>query len=105
MKIRWLIVSLFALGAVYFALFGGEYGYFDVRRIEKQRAEEQATLAELRAHNRQLKARADSLEKDPATLERVAREKYGLIKPGERLYRFIDSTAPHPDSADTTARR
>lgn len=98
-------MSLLALGAVYFALFGGEYGYFDVRRIEKERAAEQAALAELRAHNRQLKARADSLEKNPATLERLAREKYGLIKPGERLYRFVDSTAPRLDSADTTTRR
>jgi cell division protein FtsB len=40
-----------------------------------------------------LRAWADSLEVDSATLERIARERYGLIRDGETLYRFAD-----PDS-------
>jgi cell division protein FtsB len=46
----------------------------------------------------ELRSRADSLQKDPGTIERVAREKYGLIRPGERLYRFYE------DSVKTTPR-
>ena len=46
-----------------------------------------------------MRAWADSLESDPATLERLARERYGMIKDGEVLYRFIE-----PDSSSDTTR-
>ena len=48
-----------------------------------------------------LRARADSIQNDSATLERIAREKYGLIKEGERLYRFVDSAGADPVRRDT----
>jgi cell division protein FtsB len=47
-------------------------------------------LAEVRAEVERLRARADSLENDSATIERIARERWGMIRPGERLYRFAD---------------
>ena len=45
-----------------------------------------------------LRARADSLENDPAAVERLAREQYGMIREGEVLYRFVeeDSTPSRP---------
>ncbi|MGH7461341.1 MAG: FtsB family cell division protein [Longimicrobiales bacterium] len=91
MKLRWVLATLFVLGAVYFALFGGDYSFFEVRRLERDRAAEHARLEALQNELGQLRARTDSLQKDPATLERVAREKYGMIRDGERLYRFVDS--------------
>jgi hypothetical protein len=48
-----------------------------------------------------LRARRDSLLHDSGAIERVARERYGLIRDGERLYRFADSPA---DSAAAAAR-
>ena len=100
MKFRWLMVPLVA-GAAYYALFGGEYSLFEARKLEKERAREQQRLAETRQEVSVLRARADSLEHDSATLERIAREKYGLIKEGERLYRFVDSAGANPVVRDT----
>ena len=100
MKFRWLMVPLVA-GAAYYALFGGEYSLFEARKLEKERAREQQRLAETRQEVSVLRARADSLEHDSATLERIAREKYGLIKAGERLYRFVDSAGANPVVRDT----
>jgi cell division protein FtsB len=97
-RIRWMLASLLAMIAVYFALFGGDYGYFEVRRLEKEKTVEEARLAALQQELAQLRARADSLGTDSATLERIAREKYGLIRDGERLYRFVDSAGPRKDS-------
>ena len=91
MKLRWVLAALFLIGAAYFALFGGDYGYFDVRRLARERTIEEARLAAIRAEVARLRSRADSLKRDSATLERLAREKYGLIRSGERLYRFVDS--------------
>jgi cell division protein FtsB len=79
--------------AGYYAVFGGEYSIMEVRRARVERAAEAAEVARLRAENDSLRALVDSLEHDPATLERLARERFGLIRDGEVLYRF----AP-PDS-------
>lgn len=96
-------------GAAYFAVFGGEYSLLELHRLERQRRAEEARLEELRQETDRLRARVDSLESDPATLERVARERYGLIRDGERLYRFADTAAmpkrAAPDSAGTTDPR
>jgi cell division protein FtsB len=91
LRLRWVLMAILAAGALYFALFGGDYGYFEVRRLEAEQLAEEQRLQALRAQVQRLRARTDSLQSDPATIERVAREKFGLIRDGERLYRFVDS--------------
>ena len=88
-------------GALYYALFGGEYSLMEMRRLEKERVAEAARLADTRNQVNSLRLRADSLETDSATLERIARERYGMIRNGERLYRFVDSAGVNPISRDS----
>lgn len=93
---------LLAVGLVLIALhllaFGGEYTWFDLRRAERAVEEEQAGLATLHRQLDSLAALGDSLRTDLGILERVARERYGLIRPGEVLYRFVE---PSPPSTST----
>ena len=103
MKLRWLMLPLVA-GAAYYALFGGEYSLMEMRRLERERVAEANRLKETRNEVTVLRARADSLERDSATLERIARERYGMIRKGERLYRFVDSAGAKPIPRDTTKR-
>ena len=82
------VLFLAGLGlAAYYAFFGGRYSVFEVRTAESDRDLLAAELDSLRQVNAGLDARIDSLETDPATLERVAREEYGMVLPGERIYR------------------
>jgi cell division protein FtsB len=84
---KFLLPALLGL-AVYYAVFGGEYSLLELRRA---RTEIQAKELELAALNRtldSLRAWVDSLQNDSATLERLAREKFGLIRDGEILYRM-----------------
>jgi cell division protein FtsB len=96
LKLRWVLAIVLLAGALYYALFGGDYGYFEVRRLERERTAEEARVKALDAQLKELRSRADSLQHDSGTIERVAREKYGLIRPGERLYRFVDSVKTTP---------
>lgn len=105
MRLRWVLVPV--LGAAgYFAIFGGQYSLLDLHRIEQERADAAGRLVRARADVARLKARADSLEHDSAAIERIAREKYGLIRDGERLYRFVppDSGSRRPGADSTPAR-
>ena len=86
--------------AGYWALFGGEYSVFEVRRARAAREAEATEVERLRREIDSLALWADSLESDPVTLERLARERFGLIQPGERLYLFAE---PGDTVADTLA--
>ncbi|MEJ2186606.1 MAG: septum formation initiator family protein [Gemmatimonadota bacterium] len=86
------------LAALYFLALGGNYTFLDLWHLRDQRTQEAADLDSLRAEVKALEAQVDSLKGDSAFLERLARERYGLIKNGERLYRFV---GPMPDSLRT----
>lgn len=103
MKLRWLALPLIA-GAAYYAVFGGEYSLLETRRLEREQLLEAERLRQTRQEVDQLQLRADSLERDAAALERIARERYGMIKDGERLYRFVDSAGAHPIPRDSVRR-
>ena len=84
--------------AAYFAVWGGEYSVGDELRLTRRQAETRERLARTRAEADSLRALARRLESDDATLERLARERFGMIAEGELLYRFVevDSAPPAP---------
>jgi cell division protein FtsB len=89
---RLLAGAILAL-AGYYALWGGEYSAFHLVRLREDRVAAEAHLAVVRAEVDSLKVLAGKLESDDATIERVARERFGMIRDGEILYRFapVDS--------------
>jgi len=48
-------------------------------------------LQQLKVENVQLRKKIEKMEKDPLTVERIARKQLGMVKPGEIEYRFIPS--------------
>ncbi|HEV8599947.1 MAG TPA: septum formation initiator family protein [Gemmatimonadales bacterium] len=88
---RWIILAL-VLGALVFALQGGEYStgqWLELRRKERTARAEVDSLArevDSLARLRRL------VETDPAWQERIAREQYGMLRKGE-----IEFTVVRPD--------
>ena len=99
--LRRLPAALFLGVAAYYAVWGGEYSSFDLRRlrIERETAAEGLTLTEVQVDS--LRALAKRLEGDRATIEAVARERFGMIRDGELLYRFV----PVPEETPATETR
>ncbi len=91
---RGRIAALVVLvGGVAFGALGGEYGTLDWWQLKRQVRAERAAIATLRRELDSLRAEAEALERDPATQERVAREQFGTIRPGEVLYR-VETVKP-----------
>jgi cell division protein FtsB len=85
---RWAaIVGLAA--ALYFALQGGEYGTLDLLQLRREESEERANVARLQLLVDSLTKAATAIERDPRTQERVARERFGMLRKGEFLYRLV----------------
>lgn len=80
--------SYFLLSLVFstllFALFFvGDRGFLQVRRQRAELRAAQEEVARIDAENRKLEAEVAALKNDPRALEKIAREKLGLVKPGE----------------------
>ena len=86
-----LVVPGLLLMSAYYALFGGGYSVFDLYMARGGVEEEQLRLEQARMEIDSLLLELDRLENDPATIERVAREEYGMVREGELLYRFTDA--------------
>ena len=91
---RWLVVGVLILAAL-FALQGGEYTTFDLFRLKRQLREEREAIDQLKVDVDSLGKLADAVDHDPRTQEKLARDQFGMIRPGEHLYRIVpggDST-------------
>jgi len=56
--------------------------------MRKSKASLENQIKQEKVTERQLKASIEALQKDPRTVERLAREKLGYAKPGETVIRF-----------------
>jgi cell division protein FtsB len=72
-----------------FAVQGGEYGTTDLVELNGRLAAEREAMARLRHEVDSLARLERALTNDSATQERAARELYGMIRPGERLYQVV----------------
>ena len=77
-----LALVAFAAVAVY-----GEHGLVHLREMDAQQAELERVAFDLQQRNEHLRERIDRLQNDDSYLEQVARERLGLVKPGEIVYR------------------
>jgi cell division protein FtsB len=74
--------------------FFSEYGLRNLLRERRAERRLEGEIARLTARREQLVLARDALQRDPAAIERVAREKYLLGREGEMTYVFVpvDST-------------
>ena len=90
---RWAALAALAF-LLYFGIQGGEYATTDLFALRRQEASERAQVQRLRLVVDSLQKEAVAIEHDLRTQERVARERFGMIRRGELLYRLVpgDST-------------
>lgn len=67
-------------------VFFSRYGVMTHISLRSESAELEHKVIVLRKHNDSLRKVITTLQRDTAEIERIAREHYGLIKPGETVY-------------------
>ena len=84
-----LVFWLLALGAIVFALQGGEYSTADLWKQRKLKQKLAADTDSLAREVDSLRREARAVATDPVTQERIAREQYGMVRGDkEILYRL-----------------
>ncbi len=90
MSARAVGVAALALSALAILAFGGQ----SLTRVWQMKREVdglEREIARLRAETIELEASVDRLRSDPDSIEKVAREALGLVKPGERVLKLPPS--------------
>ena len=85
----WTVVA--ALGAAAaggYLLYAADGGWLDLQERGVRLAELEAEVARLEARNDSMRQVLHRLQNYPAYLEKLAREQYGMARPGERVYRI-----------------
>jgi cell division protein FtsB len=98
---RWIAAAVLLLAAV-FAWRGGTFSERNYLALKRNEVQAKERLATLKREVDSLRAFRDSLENSPVVQERVAREQFGMVRPGELVFTIVpDSSAP----AVPTAKR
>ena len=92
-RLRLLLVALLGAIVAWFAVEGGEYGTIDLIRQQREKSRLTRQIDSLREAVDSLARYRNSVLVDPRVQERIAREKFGMVRGNELLYRFAD-----PDS-------
>ena len=80
-------IWLFVFAVVILAVFLPSYA--KMQELKKKNRDYAAQIELLTKRNQQLEQEKILLETDPAYLEKVGREKMGLIRQGEKVYKIV----------------
>jgi cell division protein FtsB len=84
---RGLLVALLVLIGLVFLV--GDVGLVRLWSTQRQMKSLRAKIEELEHRNALLAVEIEQLRSDTFTIEKVAREKYGYLRPGDKVYRII----------------
>jgi cell division protein FtsB len=77
-----VVLILFVIAAVY-----GDHGLVDLLRMQREQHELEHTAFDLQQQNERLRERIRRLRSDDHYIEKLARERLGLVRKGEIMYR------------------
>ncbi|MBI5193838.1 MAG: septum formation initiator family protein [Nitrospirae bacterium] len=91
---RQLTIAGYVVTAIYllFSLIFSDLGllkYFSIKRDHNRLSHE---ISQLDSSNKSLREEVTKLKTDPDYIESIARDKLGLVKEGEKVYKFEERT-------------
>ncbi|MFQ5544202.1 MAG: septum formation initiator family protein [Nitrospiria bacterium] len=89
-----IALSVLANGYLLFTFIFGEMGFINALQLKETHRQIKAEVRSLKQKNQQISLQIDALNHDPKAIERLARERLGLVKKGELVYEFFQTERP-----------
>ncbi|HIN01749.1 MAG TPA: septum formation initiator family protein [Candidatus Marinimicrobia bacterium] len=67
----------------------GDHGIFQLYKLKREREQVQTHITQLRENREKLIAEKNRLENDLEYIEKLARERFRMAKPGEKVFKVI----------------
>lgn len=87
--IRLALLATVVVVVLYLFVFS-RYGFLRLKEIEAENAELEGRIAAVESENAELRDEIERMENDMEAIERLARTDLGLIKEGDKVYRFVE---------------
>tara|TARA_B100000401_G_scaffold136802_1_gene90672 strand:- start:70 stop:399 length:330 start_codon:yes stop_codon:yes gene_type:complete len=84
------LVFLICMSLVIIFIFG-DHGLIKLYKIKTQRGKIQNHIAQLRQEREKRKEEKNKIENDLDYIEKIAREKYKMVKPGEKVFKVVEN--------------
>ena len=84
--VRSILIVVLTLGVVY--LFAREIS--EVRFLREENEKIEKKIEQLEIGNKELEVKIKTIKNDKRYIEKIAREELGMIKEGEKVYRFAE---------------
>ena len=84
------LVFLICFSLIIVFIFG-DHGLLKLYKIKNERQLIQKKIASLREEREKLKTEKIKIENDLNYIEKIAREKYKMVKPGEKIFKVVDN--------------
>ena len=96
-----IVYAVFALILIALAVDGifGPHGFIATYRLKLQVQQAQQKTQELNRENQEFAGQVQQLKSDPSAIERVAREKMGLVKPGQLVFKLAPQSSSKPGAS------
>ncbi|MBM3262285.1 MAG: septum formation initiator family protein [candidate division Zixibacteria bacterium] len=100
-------VALATLGGLAYVFIGGGNGWLAIRGFQREKTMLEKEVSEMEARRLDLKSDLELLKGNPEEnarlrfeMERIAREKHGMVRKDELIYRFHPEKTVPTDEAD-----
>ena len=100
-KTAWTILGVLILLGIGYAFYPPIRHFHELQRKESRLQEQIRTEEETLRH---IQKKEERLLNDPRFVEKIAREELGLAKPGETVFKFVDSPTASTSSARSASR-
>ena len=90
------LLLLLAFGFIAYRFFAGPYGFLEIHKLWKERNSLEEESKALQAELIDMEIEKQRLTDDPFYLEKQARERLGMVREGEKVYRVIEDDRPRP---------
>jgi cell division protein FtsB len=85
---------LFLIGVTLMIIFiFGDHGLFQLYKLKKERQKVQEHITQLRKNREGLITEKNRLENDLDYIEKLARERFRMAKPGEKVFKVIPKSS------------
>ena len=84
------LVFLICLSLIIVFIFG-DHGLLKLYKIKQKRGKIQANIKLLREERETIASKKSKIENDLDYIEKIAREKYKMVKPGEKIFKVIEN--------------
>lgn len=79
----------FTIATLLYVFVFGDAGAIRIMSLKKDKATLEESLARLESNAENIRADIASVKKDPFQMEKIGRERYGYVYPGDRVYKLV----------------